>query len=302
MQCFLCHKPISGRYINAMDHEWHPECFVCAACQKPFDGSFQVHEGKPYHAACFHERFSPRCAIGGEPIRAAYLQNDWGDVYCPDHAKDCPVCFSCHRPICQRLTRGGVAYPDGRAMCNQCRKTAIDQPERGAAAVALVRRTLAKHGIDLKDVHVPIRLVLQPELDALNSKRKGAKTCGMMRSRIFTEDKRVVKRVVEEILVLRGLPEDHFASIMAHELGHAWLFLNEYPPLPDAVEEGVCELCNALWLRSLAATPSALRRLKIMAASDDAVYGRGFRAADKALQRLPLSTLLAFVRHQRRFP
>ena len=71
---------------------------------------------------------------------------------------------------------------------------------------------------------------------------------GMARTRLWTENGRVVRREVEEILILHGLPEEHFATAAADELGHAWLILNAYPELAPLVEEGICELFASLWL------------------------------------------------------
>ncbi|KAG9298912.1 hypothetical protein G9A89_015934 [Geosiphon pyriformis] len=48
-KCKGCVKPINGEYVNAMDGKWHRECFVCRACEKPFNSSFfYVHNDKPY--------------------------------------------------------------------------------------------------------------------------------------------------------------------------------------------------------------------------------------------------------------
>ncbi len=46
------------------------------------------------------------------------------------------------------------------------------------------------------------------------------------------------------------LPYEHLGSVLAHELGHAWLFLNHYPKLPNKLEEGFCELLSTYWLQS----------------------------------------------------
>ncbi|MCS7037966.1 MAG: hypothetical protein NZP34_00005, partial [Caldilineales bacterium] len=61
--CYGCSRPITGAYVTALGRAWHPECFRCAGCGRPIgENSFYTHEGRPYHAACYHERFSPRCA------------------------------------------------------------------------------------------------------------------------------------------------------------------------------------------------------------------------------------------------
>ncbi|CAG8605244.1 10611_t:CDS:2, partial [Ambispora leptoticha] len=48
-KCKGCTQPINGEYVNALKGMWHRDCFVCAACEKPFNSSFfYVHNEKPY--------------------------------------------------------------------------------------------------------------------------------------------------------------------------------------------------------------------------------------------------------------
>jgi hypothetical protein len=99
---------------------------------------------------------------------------------------------------------------------------------------------------------------------------------------------------------LHGLPREHTAVVIAHELGHAWLFLNAFPELPLHVEEGLCELCEYLWLNQQH-TPEAKNRLKLLR-QNKSIYGAGFQGARNALQGRSLSLLLAYVKEQREFP
>lgn len=46
--CANCRQPISGKGINALEQRWHTECFVCAHCRLPFQGSYVPYQGKPY--------------------------------------------------------------------------------------------------------------------------------------------------------------------------------------------------------------------------------------------------------------
>ena len=55
--CGGCGKPTVGKRMSAMDQKWHPECFVCHHCGKPFSATdgFVESEGKPYHEQCLDE-------------------------------------------------------------------------------------------------------------------------------------------------------------------------------------------------------------------------------------------------------
>lgn len=366
--CHGCHRPITGAYITALDHTWHPDCFRCAGCGRPIGKeSFYTHEGRPYHAACYHERFSPRCArcrrpfsgrsfyerdgkayckedydelfglrcaaggeligqrryfekdgkayceehywerfgkrcaIGGEILKGEYVVNAWGETYCHAHAHGLPECYSCHRVICERLTGGGQRYSDGRTVCNRCRRTAIDTAAQGQPVLLQVRRTLGKLGLDLGRVETPLRLVDQAELNRRSTKPYSKQPAGMASHSTTTRNGQVVERTVEAILILHGLPQEHFAAIAAHELCHSYLFMNAFPDLEPIVEEGLCELAEFLWLTQQK-TPEATFRLKLMEGNDDPVYGRGFRSALRAYERHGLAAVLAAVRRGNRLP
>eukprot|EP01012_Entosiphon_sulcatum_P002764 TRINITY_DN1065_c0_g1_i2.p1 TRINITY_DN1065_c0_g1~~TRINITY_DN1065_c0_g1_i2.p1 ORF type:complete len:955 (-),score=202.24 TRINITY_DN1065_c0_g1_i2:27-2891(-) len=59
--CAGCGKPTTGKRISAMEKKWHPECFVCQKCFKPFDEDGFVEENEmPYHERCLDDPSSPR--------------------------------------------------------------------------------------------------------------------------------------------------------------------------------------------------------------------------------------------------
>ncbi len=334
-RCAACNQVITGAYTTALGKTWHPEHFVCARCKQPFSGKkFYERDGKayceqdyqelfglrcaaggeligkrPYYekdgkAYCedhYWERFGKRCAIGGEILKGAYVVNGWGDTYCSTHACGLLECYSCHRPICERLTDGGVRYADGRTMCNRCRRTAIDTAAQGQPVLLQVRRTLAGLGLDLGQVETPLRLVDQVELNRRSTKPYSKQPAGMASHTTTTVNGRVVERKVEAILILHGLPQEHFAAIAAHELGHSYLFVNAFPDLEPVVEEGLCELAEYLWLQRQH-TPEAAYRLKLLMGNDDPIYGRGFRAALRAYEQKGLSAVLKSVRQNGRLP
>ncbi len=59
-------------------------------------------------------------------------------------------------------------------------------------------------------------------------------------------------------------------SVLAHELAHAFMALQRFPPLPDAVAEGLCELWAHCWLsRNQPSTASTDAGARDCAGSDD---------------------------------
>jgi len=56
--CGGCSKAITGRSVNAMGKNWHPEHFVCAFCVNPLSGgNYTEKQGKPYCGECFSNLF-----------------------------------------------------------------------------------------------------------------------------------------------------------------------------------------------------------------------------------------------------
>ena len=300
LRCARCDAVVSGRCVRGMERVWHPHHFTCEAGGETLDGAFVERDGRAYCQPHYLERFGVRCAIGGEIIRGAYLTNDWGDRYCEAHARDAATCCSCQRPLSDRLTNGGIRYEDGRNICGLCLKTAVRKESDGREVVTIVRAALASQGLELGDVVIPLRLVAPTELMNRARRTDGhpeGVAC-LMKTGIPGGQE---ERRVQEILILCGLSREHFAAVAAHELGHAYMFLKEFPELPEAIAEGLCELCSYLWL-SGQRTPTAAWRLKLIWKNRDDIYGLGFRSARMALHGRSLLELLEFVRRHGCFP
>ena len=48
------------------------------------------------------------------------------------------------------------------------------------------------------------------------------------------------------------------SAVIAHEMAHVYMWLNDFPELAAPVEEGVCELIKFLWLKSVTQSHSNL--------------------------------------------
>ena len=302
LKCAGCGSAITGSYTSALGRAWHAEHFVCARCGKPLAGrGFFERDGRAYCEADYHLLFTPKCAVCGDPLRGTYSINLWGDNYCARHDNELHRCYSCGRLLSGRLTGGGVRYHDGRHICNLCKRTAVDRPAEGERIMLEVRQALTKVGMDLGTSRIPLRLTDQAELRHRSTETYAGDPSGMACTKLWTQGSQVLRRDVEEILVLSGLPREHFATVAAHELGHAWLFLNAFPKLAPQVEEGICGLCEYLWLKRQR-TREAQYRLTVMDHNQDPVYGAGFRSALRALDGRTFPALLEYVRRQGRFP
>ncbi len=52
--CSGCKKPLAGKKLKALEKEWHPACFVCHKCRKPFPEMeyFDIDQ-QPYCEGCY---------------------------------------------------------------------------------------------------------------------------------------------------------------------------------------------------------------------------------------------------------
>eukprot|EP01120_Amphizonella_sp_Union-15-10_P010863 TRINITY_DN4502_c0_g1_i1.p1 TRINITY_DN4502_c0_g1~~TRINITY_DN4502_c0_g1_i1.p1 ORF type:complete len:453 (-),score=71.42 TRINITY_DN4502_c0_g1_i1:43-1401(-) len=95
--CARCGEMIIGQCLSALGQTYHPEHFVCVFCSQPFpDGNFMIHEDQPYCEEDYHELFSPRCKICGDPIRDKAINA--GDMHF--HSNH----FCCH--ACGKMLKG----------------------------------------------------------------------------------------------------------------------------------------------------------------------------------------------------
>lgn len=301
-RCAKCGQAITGQYVTAQGKPWHPEHFACAADGRPLNGaSYYEQDGKVWCEKHYWEKFGKRCVIGGEILKGHHLVNLWGQTYCAEHQKGVPECYSCGRPIAKLSTGGGVKYGDGRTICNLCKKTAIDGVSAGQKALDAVRAEMERWGLSLGGSKTPLQLVDQPTLNANSTKGYSRQPSGMANSRTRSVNGRVTERWIESIMVLHGLPREHFEDIAAHELMHAYLLLNAYPELAPQVEEGLCRLAEHIWL-TRQNTEAARIRLENFEVDKDPIYGEGYRLARVAYEKHGLAKVLAYVRKNSKLP
>ncbi|XP_023658992.2 LIM domain-binding protein 3-like isoform X9 [Paramormyrops kingsleyae] len=92
--CARCSTKIMGEVMHALRQTWHTNCFVCAACGKPFGNSlFHMEDGEPYCEKDYVVLFSTKCHGCDFPVEAGdkfieALGHTWHDT--------CFVCAVCH--------------------------------------------------------------------------------------------------------------------------------------------------------------------------------------------------------------
>ncbi|XP_068447548.1 leupaxin [Clinocottus analis] len=111
-KCSGCGQSVRENYLTAANGTWHPECFVCADCLKPFtDGCFMELDGRPFCSQHFHSRQGTLCGGCREPITGRCI-SALDRKFHPEHF----VCAFCLR----QLSHGIFKEQKGKPYCSPC--------------------------------------------------------------------------------------------------------------------------------------------------------------------------------------
>jgi len=111
-RCFGCQKQITGgeAVINALNKNWHQNCFRCCTCNTPLKAFFE-HEGLIYCETDFDEKFMKKCTICKQVLSERYRTDDRGGSY---HI----LCFCCQ--FCGSVLENKFFWKDDKIACKNC--------------------------------------------------------------------------------------------------------------------------------------------------------------------------------------
>jgi hypothetical protein len=245
----------------------------CAGCQGSIQGRHVLALGRAWHAEHF------LCGCCARPLGERFLLSPHQEPYCAHHLDAvCQACGHLARPGCNR---------DG--FCAGCTADTLSDPVLVAALLAKVQGHLRAAGLPWWPHTFPVRLVGPEELRLPGS---GHTSVGLILKTTHTDGQGRSTRQVREIRLLRGRPTLVQGAVLAHELGHAWIFQKGLEGLPADLEEGFCEYCAHLWLGH-SADPRAPFLQGRLQENPDPVYGGGFRLVRARIDREGLTPFLA---------
>merc|ERR1719318_1542873 len=143
-KCFGCKGPILESCVTSMDRTWHPLCFVCAECKKPFgEAGFHEKDGKAYCREDYFKMFAPKCAGCNEAIIDNYISALSGHWH-----PQCFACMECHQPFQSGsfFEHEGMPYCEMHyharrgSLCYSCQK-----PITGRCITAMRRKFHPEH-------------------------------------------------------------------------------------------------------------------------------------------------------------
>lgn len=109
MVCAHCRQGIQGQFLRVGRLAYHPEHFLCGACNLPIKGNYNTHQGRAFHPPCYTEAHAPRCAQCGNPINGKYVIVAKKNLHeqCARAFMEAtnPPCAQCGKPLLERIVK-----------------------------------------------------------------------------------------------------------------------------------------------------------------------------------------------------
>lgn len=298
--CAYCNKKLEGNYIQADNLFYHPEHFLCAHCDKPIEGSFNKSESKYYHTYCMREFVVPKCGVCGEPLEGHYFQDLYGYKYHDYHVNSLFKCDNCDRLICDRITKGGKTFSDGRHLCNICLENSVKSESTYKYLLNKVSSKLKGLGLYIDMGNVTVNAVDRDGLKKVIGKSYNIEMKGFCRitTETITNNHKSKTTKQFDIFVLNMIPQIYIETTLAHELMHVWLEQNTHNKHSDDLEEGSCHFIAYKYLNLLNNSDSE-NLTKFMMNDISPVYGEGFRKVFTVFNNRYLVELLNYLKNNK---
>ncbi|MDA3837492.1 MAG: protein DA1 [Candidatus Delongbacteria bacterium] len=255
----------------------------CDVCSEPVKNGFRSNGKKYCSEKCLMTTWG-KCELCGKRVQNGYhIGNKDGAFFC----KDCmekPKCFLCGHPDnCKELS-------DGRFICSNCDKIAINTPAESRVIFDEVRIKMKEKLDMITDHDIKFKLV---NLQELNTESELKYSDESMEQGLFVHEERTKTYIKTKsifgfefgretktevinnysILMLFSLTKDKFIEVAAHELAHDWMQSN-YPNITDLkISEGWAEFVATQANNQYGNSHMNSR----MRNNPDPVYGEGYR-------------------------
>lgn len=233
---------------------WANECWLCRKTSPPY----------PLQSINYTEARSVRHKV------------------CESCLKQKPACSICQGPT------NAAKEVDGRHICPECKKVAIDT----TAEIASLYREVQRYVETLTGLKVdsspPVRLVQSDELDTRFTESSG---------RAFKAHAFYRPYNPEQIYALSGHSAYDLGPTLAHEFTHAWQ--SRHCPQQDRMlKEGFATWVGYKYAQSKGYTEQAAQMTRL----SDPDYGEGLRKCLEIEKKSGVKGLVEFVRKSTKFP
>ena len=260
----------------------------CDFCFEVINDIYTKKKNQKFHKNCYTNNILEKCDVCSKPLEGEFLIDFWKNKYHSYHQSNLPSCDSCNRLISKQLTEGGYEIYKNREICSLCFSSIINKEEQIENLDIEVRRVLKMAGI-IGLPKVPITLVVdQKELERYSSQSNANMKGFTYYNKTMLKEMKI--REETHIYILSNMHSVAFKAVLAHELLHVYLFLNNYKLRSD-IREGFCNLGSQL-IFTTTNTNLSNYFLKSMYQNKDPDYGIGFLKMNKVLEKQGWKRLL----------
>jgi len=133
-RCAGCSKLIQGTTLQALNKDWHPECFVCSKCGISIHSqettAFSTKGDNIYCLSCAHlaKTTTSEAKAPGVPYWTCVGCQKKGDskYLVVDGSKYHPGCFKCFH--CETVLSGSFMRVEGKPSCASCGDRLVKKP------------------------------------------------------------------------------------------------------------------------------------------------------------------------------
>lgn len=209
----------------------------------------------------------PTCRVCGKWVTLRHWVSPHDEPFCLHHSVPASLCCGCGHVVRDPAHAPGV--------CEGCRPNIIESADQAQALLKRVQTDLRDMGLPWWPQVFPVRLLSPKEMKHLQS-RPGGPISGLISWRMTCDPQGRTARTVDQISLLQARPWLLQGSVLAHELGHAWILHQGLTGLPQDLEEGFCNFLSHLWL-ARTRDPHAAHLMAQLEKEQDPIYGDGFR-------------------------
>lgn len=230
-----------------------------------------------------------KCDVCENRITERYITDSWGNKSHIRHFEnklsiEYVLCDSCFRIISPNTSKGGYRHKDGRTICGICHNTAVNSEKKIKSSYKYVVELFNLVGFENMPKNIPISLSWKNELS----------TNGLVEGiTLFSINSFNGKKSNHRIKVLTGLPKIRFEAVLAHELLHVWLNINNINM--NKYEEGFCNIGSTLVYNHYNNKFSNILN-ENMKTNPDIEYGVGFMEVKKLLKQKGWKKFLAYIK------
>jgi len=269
----------------------------CDYCGKEIKGYYTESGGGKYHNHCYREHIALKCALCGEIIEGEYYIDFWGNNVHAYHRGQVPQCEYCRRFISDKISRGGKQYDDGRWVCGYCLDGAVNDALVAENVKRSILDKLSRTGIEIDAEDIPVYLVNRNTMTEL-AEGYHADPLGFTSYEKTSYGSGIVTVESFKIYMLTGLPRFEFASSLAHELMHVWLFNNAPLDIDPALREGSCNYAGYVAVKDYREKDAEFIVHNLLT-DPDQIYGDGFRRVKKFVEANGIDYWLQYLQSHR---